>query len=303
MTLIAGAPARPEQPPIGLLLDVDGPVSSPVTRTVPPEIIHSLLVMAKRGWPIVFNTGRSDHFIREQVMEPMLAAGMPAGVRCYAVCEKGAVWFSFTADGPGTIHVDHSLAPPQEFAAEVRKLVSSGYSSLMFFDETKKAMVSVEQVVGTENREYRRVQEKFDAEVLALMGRFDMGATRLDQHLPDSDDRIDYRVDPNIIATDIESVQLGKDLGAQRALEMLAADGVVPHAWRTMGDSRTDYAMSDLLHHNGHAVLHVDVRPGDGVPQKPYPVLTAAHLGFPKAVHEEAGAAFLRTWAAIAQTL
>ena len=35
--------------------------------------------LAAAGVPVIFNTGRSDAFIREQVMEPMIAAGMPAG--------------------------------------------------------------------------------------------------------------------------------------------------------------------------------------------------------------------------------
>ncbi|QTG82031.1 hypothetical protein [Arthrobacter crystallopoietes] len=303
MTLTAGTPHRPAQPPIGLLLDVDGPIASPVSRTVPTSILEALLTMASKGWPVVFNTGRSDAFIREQVMEPMLAAGIPSGVRFHAVCEKGAVWFSFGAEGPGTIHVDRSLSVPQDYAAEIRQLVATRYSSHMFFDETKHAMVSVEQVVEADNLEYRQLQEEFDAEALALMGKFNLGASRLDHHAPDSDDQVDYRLDPTIISTDIESIRLGKDLGAQRALEMLAAEGVIPHAWRTMGDSRTDYAMADTLHHNGHAVVHVDVRPADGIPQKPYPVLTAAHLGFPESIHEYSGGAFLRTWAAIAKTL
>ncbi|NKX54350.1 hypothetical protein [Arthrobacter mobilis] len=306
MTLPAVAPAqhaRPVHPPIGLLLDVDGPIASTLTRTVPREIVASLMVLASHGWPVVFNTGRSDAFIREEIMEPLLEAGIPEDVRFHAVCEKGAVWFSFGSTGPGTVHVDHSLSVPQDYAAEVRSLVAASYSSHMFFDETKRAMVSVEQLVEVSNQEYRRVQEDFDTDALALMARFNLGASRLDRHVPNSDDRVDYRLDPTIIATDIEAIQLGKDLGAERALELLAAERVLPQAWRTMGDSRTDYAMADWLHHHGHPVVHVDVRPADGVPMKPYPVLTPAHLGLPDAIHEEAGAAFLRTWAAVAQAL
>ena len=43
-------------------------------------------------------------------MEPMLAAGIPDGTVIHAVCEKGAVWFSYTAAGPGPVHVDRELA-------------------------------------------------------------------------------------------------------------------------------------------------------------------------------------------------
>lgn len=286
-------------PAFALLLDVDGPIASPVTRDVKPEIIGLLLELAGAGIPVVFNTGRSDEFIKRQVMDPMIAAGIPAGLGIHAVCEKGATWFTFTSAGPGTVHIDQTLSMPPAYADEIRRLVNEGYSAHMFFDETKRAMVSVEQHIEVSNTEYRAEQEHFDADALAAMARHGLGATRLDVHQPDSDDAIDYRVDPTIISTDIESVRLGKDLGAARACELLAADGVLPASWFTVGDSRTDYAMADWLHHNGHPVSHLDVRPADGVPETAYPVLTAATLGEPESIiHDDAGLAFLRHWRA-----
>lgn len=291
------AAPSPSTPPLALLLDVDGPVASPVTRDVQPGIISDMMALAAAGIPVIFNTGRSDAFIREQVMEPMMAAGMPAGILIHAICEKGAVWFSYTAEGPGPVHVDRDLAMPPAFGDDVRRLVAEDYAAHMFFDETKRAMVSVEQHVAVANADYRAEQELFDADAMELMGRHGLGVVRLDHHAPNSDDQIDYRVDPTIISTDIESVRLGKDLGASRAVELLAAQGITPQAWRTVGDSRTDYAMADWLHHNDHPVKHVDVRPADGVPVKPYEVLTATDLGLgAEIIHDDAGAAFLHSW-------
>jgi len=293
---VTSAPA-PSAPPLALLLDVDGPVASPLTRTVQPGIIADLLALAAAGIPVIFNTGRSDAFIREQVMAPMIAAGMPEGITIHAICEKGAVWFSYTAAGAGTVHVDRELAIPSAFGDDVRRLVAEDYSTHMFFDETKRAMVSVEQHIAVANSDYLEEQALFDADAMDLMGRHGLGVVRLDHHAPNSDDQIDYRVDPTIISTDIESVRLGKDLGASRAVELLAAQGITPQAWRTVGDSRTDYAMADWLHHNDHPVKHVDVRPADGIPVKPYAVLTAADLGLgAEVIHDDAGAAFLRHW-------
>lgn len=287
----------PAEPALALLLDVDGPIASPVTRDVQPGIIADLLALATAGIPVIFNTGRSDAFIREQVMEPMIAAGMPSGTLIHAICEKGAVWFSYDSSGAGPIHVDRELAVPVAYADDVRRLVAEDYVAHMFFDETKKAMVSVEQHIGVDTKDYLAEQELFDADAMDLMVRHGLGVVRLDRHEPDSDDQVDYRVDPTIISTDIESVRLGKDLGASRAVELLAAQGITPQAWRTVGDSRTDYAMADWLHHHDHEVKHVDVRPADGVPDKPYPVLTAADLGLgPDIIHDDAGAAFLRSW-------
>jgi hydroxymethylpyrimidine pyrophosphatase-like HAD family hydrolase len=287
----------PSTPPLALLLDVDGPVASPVTRDVKPEIISDLVALATAGVPVIFNTGRSDAFIREQVMAPMIEAGIPGGTIIHAVCEKGAVWFSYTSAGPGPIHVDRELAVPAAYGDDVRRLVAEDYAAHMFFDETKRAMVSVEQHIEVPSAEYLAEQKLFDADAMDLMVRHGLGVVRLDHHAPNSDDAVDYRVDPTIISTDIESVRLGKDLGASRAAELLAAQGIIPEAWRTVGDSRTDYAMADWLHHNDHAVKHVDVRPADGVPAKPYEVLTAADLGLEATViHDDAGGAFLRRW-------
>ncbi|MHA7154608.1 hypothetical protein [Arthrobacter sp. TMN-50] len=269
----------------GLLLDVDGPIASPVTRTVRPGIIADLITLAAAGWPVIFNTGRSDSFIRSEVMEPMLAAGIPEGVVFHAICEKGGVWFSFDRSGAGELHVDQSLALPKEFGAKIRDLVGKKYSAHMFFDETKYAMVSAEQHIDVDNTDYLAEQAGFDADALALMRSFGMGVCRLAHHAPDSDDNIDFRIDPTIISTDIESVRLGKDLGAERALALLHT---IPSRWRTVGDSRTDYAMADYLHEHGYDVAHVDVRPADGVPATPYPVLTEDHL-----TNDDAGAAFL----------
>jgi hydroxymethylpyrimidine pyrophosphatase-like HAD family hydrolase len=289
-------------PAFALLLDVDGPIASPVTRTVRPGIIALLLDLGTAGVPVVFNTGRSDDFIARQVMEPMLAAGLPEGMTVHAICEKGATWFSFTAAGPGTLHVDHSLAVPAPYADDIRALVAAEYARHMFFDETKRAMVSVEQHVDVPNADYRAEQEHFDADALAAMSRHGLSAAWLDHHPASQDyggqeDAADYRVDPTIISTDIESVRLGKDLGAARACELLARDGILPRAWFTVGDSRTDYAMADWLHDRGHQVSHVDVRPADGVPAKPYPILTAADLGLSAdAIHDDAGEAFLAHW-------
>jgi hypothetical protein len=291
----AASPAS--TPSLALLLDVDGPVASPVTRDVKPEIIADMGALATAGIPVIFNTGRSDAFIRTQVMEPMIAAGMPAGTIIHANCEKGAVWFSYTAAGPGPMHVDHELAVPRAYGDDVRRLVAEDYASHMFYDETKRAMVSVEQHIDVPSPDYLDEQKLFDADAMELMARHGLGVVRLDHHAPDSDDQIDYRVDPTIISTDIESVRLGKDLGASRAVELLAAQGIRPLAWRTVGDSRTDYAMADWLHHNDHDVKHVDVRPADGIPVKPYAVLTAADLGLAEdVIHDDAGAAFLRSW-------
>ncbi|MBD8729070.1 hypothetical protein [Frigoribacterium sp. CFBP 13707] len=286
------------QPALGLLLDVDGPIASPVTRSIAlPEITRDLVVLAAAGTPVVFNTGRSDAFIRDEVVGELIAAGLPAGARVHAVCEKGASWFSIGPEhgptGMSEVQVDASLAMPADFADEMEALVASDYADLVFFDRTKRAMVSIEQLTTVESATYLARQREFDERAMEALTRRGAGVRRLDDVRPDAAGAVQWRVDPTIISTDIESVRLGKDLGAERALELLALDGPAPLAWRTVGDSRSDYAMADWLHEHGHSVAHVDVRPADGVPVKPYAVLTSAS----GLIHDEAGAEFLAGWA------
>jgi hypothetical protein len=284
-------------PSLGLLLDVDGPIASPVSRSIAlPQITRDLVALAAAGIPVVFNTGRSDAFIRDEVVGPMMAAGLPAGARVHGICEKGASWFSIGPEhGPGgmsEVQVDSDLAMPADFAAEMDDLVTTEFADLVFFDHTKRAMVSIEQLTTVESATYLARQREFDEKAMEALVRRGFGVRRLDDERRDARGEVQWRVDPTIISTDIESVRLGKDLGAERALELLAEDGELPLAWRTVGDSRSDYAMADWLHANGHDVAHVDVRPADGVPPTEYPVLTSAS----GLIHDEAGAEFLARW-------
>ena len=142
-------------PRLALLLDVDGPIASPVTRNVKPEIIADLVALASAGIPVVFNTGRSDAFISEQVMEPMIAAGMPEHTVIHAICEKGAVWFSYTSEGPGPIHVDSELAVPKAYGDDIRRLVAEDST---FFGDLFPHVVQYQGVMYLEDGLHRAVR-------------------------------------------------------------------------------------------------------------------------------------------------
>src|SRR6188472_1318302 len=110
--------------PLGLLLDVDGPIASPDTRTIAtPSIITDLITLAGANVPIGFITGRSAQFISEQVVTPLVTAGLPREMRMYGVCEKGAVWFPITDTGMGEVVVDASVALPAPVVSRIRELV------------------------------------------------------------------------------------------------------------------------------------------------------------------------------------
>jgi hypothetical protein len=278
--------------PLGLLLDVDGPIASPVTRTIATaSIVSDLVSLASAHVPIAFITGRSAAFIRDEVVAPLVAAGLPAHARMYGVCEKGAVWFPITAAGMGDVVVDAAVAVPEPVVTRLRTLVTDDYAETMFFDETKQAMVSVEQRTDVSPAAYRHAQPLYNEAAFRVLVEHGLGVRWGDRESPDSQGRVPFRIDPTIISTDVESVTLDKDHGAERALAFFAESGPLPTVWRSVGDSRSDYLMADHLHAAGYDVAHVDVRPADGILERPYPVIVIG-----EEIHDEAGARFLDYW-------
>ena len=285
------------EPNLGLLFDVDGPLASPVSRSIAiPSIVDDLVTLAGAGVPIAFITGRSDAFIRDEVVAPLLANGLAdavAGgrVRMFGVFEKGAAWAAIEASGLGELTVDSSVALPHASVDEVRRIVDTDFADTMFFDETKRAMISVEQRTDVSHDSYRDAQQRFNEAAFTALAAQGIGVRLGDRTAPDAQGETPFRLDPTIISTDIESVQLDKDRGAERALQHFATSGDLPTLWRSVGDSRSDYLMADHLHAAGYDVAHVDVRPSDGILERPYRVIVEGDL-----IHDFAGAAFLSYW-------
>ncbi|MEO7122370.1 MAG: hypothetical protein ABI400_04500 [Lacisediminihabitans sp.] len=279
-------------PPLGLLLDIDGPIASPKSRTIAiPSIIGDLVLLAGAGIPISFITGRSDTFVRERVVAPLIEAGLSPDTRMFAVCEKGGTWAEITGRGLGEVTIDHSVGLPEKYTEEIRQLAVRDFDDTMFFDETKRAMISLEQRTDVDHLRYVDAQTVFNEAAFDALVRYGLGARFGHRETPDAEGHVKFRIDPTVISTDVESVLLDKDRGAQRAIAYFAENGPLPHVWRSVGDSRSDYLMADHLHSEGFEVAHVDVRPADGILERPYPIVVEGNL-----IHDDAGAAFLSYW-------
>ena len=272
--------------PFGLLLDVDGPIASPVTRTIAIDsIIDDLLTLAAAGIPIAFITGRSEHFMRHQVISRLVAgsanhAGLDARAHVFGVFEKGGCWSPVIAHGLAPLEIDTAVAVPPTLRNAVETLARQKYADTMFVDEGKHVMISIEQRIEVSSNDYRAAQLRFVTEVEKVMSKLAVGPG--------------FRIDPTIISVDVESVTLDKDRGAARALDWFAGRGVSAERWWSVGDSRSDYLMADAVHARGIPVTHVDVRPSDGMLARPFTVLVEEDVKKVVLVHDEAGAAFLR---------
>jgi hypothetical protein len=283
--------------PVGLLLDIDGPIASPDTRTIAiPRILDHLVTLTAAGVPIAFITGRSDTFVRDVVIGPLLAAGLSDALRAdgavmLGIFEKGAAWAPIGPEGMMDVEVDISRSVPQSAVRALREAFDRDFTGAMFWDETKRAMVSVEQHIGVPRSEFQAAQAAFNDVAFAVLRDCGIGVSYGSDSFAPDDRSPAFRVEPTIISTDIESTTLDKDAAAERALDYFAERVPLPALWRSVGDSRSDYLMADHVHARGLEVAHVDVRPSDGILDRPYRVIVEGDL-----THDDAGAAFLDYW-------
>lgn len=225
------------QPQTAWLFDIDGVLTDPeIKRVTLPGIFNELVSRLKKGEPIGLNTGRSLDFIITQILNPLELVIMDKNLLCniIAVGEKGAAWIMYDASGEKTIHQDPSVCVPRELQIAIRELVSKPpYSETMFYDETKRTMISIELKEGKTIAEFKNSQQALKKALQVILS---------DKHLEN-----DMRIDPTRIATDVESKYVGKALGARKFIELLNEKGVSPERYIGFGDSVSDYEMFEEL--------------------------------------------------------
>ena len=156
--------------------------------------------------------GRSTSSPRT-ILGPLTAAGLPPAARLHAVCEKGGVWTSAGPDGIGATRVDPDLRTPDVCRELIEALVRDGYGDAMFVDRTKQVMATVEARTDVPNEEYLVRQQAFDADLLAGLRAAGLGVRLRDDDFPDARGRTPWRIDPSVIATDVESVDVRQGAG------------------------------------------------------------------------------------------
>jgi hydroxymethylpyrimidine pyrophosphatase-like HAD family hydrolase len=273
------------QPPYALLADIDGPISNPDAKAiVNPRVVPAIVSLLDSGIPVVFNTGRSADFVQRNVFAPILEMGPKNLHFLHGVCEKGAVWLSLDDNADVWHFLDETIAVSKDLQPKTRALVDEKYADSMFFDGTKETMISVERRADVDHDTYYAAQQMFLEDLERLVREVDPEVTRPGPGARSGKAKL--QLDPSIIAVDVESVKVGKDLGAARAFELLRQ--TLPLQWRTIGDSTVDYAMSDWLHEHEQNVTHVDVGPKRQKQERAYEVLIAR-----KGIHDEAGGAYV----------
>lgn len=245
------------------LFDVDGVLTDPKEKKVTDELLESLAKRLARGEPVGLNSGRSNEWMIEKIIKPLLERIEDKSVlgNFVAIGEKGGTWITFDENGNMREGRSGKIVIHESLENNVRKLVEENYSDSMFFDDTKQTMVSVEMQDGYDIAKFRASQQNFVNQLAQVLG------------LENADQA--FKIDPTTIATDLQSVYVGKALGADRFLQFLKDRGINPGKFLTFGDSLSDFEMSDELARKNKKVTHVDVgenRLRSELNKKDYPV-------------------------------
>jgi hydroxymethylpyrimidine pyrophosphatase-like HAD family hydrolase len=230
------------------IFDIDGPVTSPVSRKIEhPEILDLTLDFITENGHVAYNTGRASVIAHQRIVSPLLTRARARGTDPAAVsrrvsvfAEKGAVT-SFWDDAAGrwSHRIDPATVVPAGLRNEVVDLLRDDpeFRTHVFFDGDKETMVSVEMRHEAPERTlapitpdvFKPVAERFAAEVRRLAGERGYD---------------DLEVDCTTIAVDIQRLGVGKDLGTRLAFDWLGRLGKQVGRVHCFGDSGSDVAMA-----------------------------------------------------------
>jgi len=225
------------------VFDLDGVITDPRDSTVDEVVVAKMSQILQQGGHIAVNTGRSFVWVQEHlVIRLQSMADTGSFDRLYIVCEKG---------GESRIWQDKAfVSQPSRFAlpADVVERAHTIYTQhqaelhTMFWDATKQTMATMEKYPDATMELYKEQQN------------------HLLQWLHAALEGSDAKVDPTVIATDIESPLAGKHAGAELIYEWVAKHTPVEHdTFTCFGDSKSDYEMARFFAQQGAATTFVFV--------------------------------------------
>ncbi len=247
------------------IFDVDGVITNPQEKKVTePAILEEIIKRLSANELVALVTGRSIDFMRERVVAPLRdrISDLSLLQNFLAVGEKGGVWITYNQDGKPQEHIDRNISVSQDLQDEVRNLINTEFSDLMFYDESKKTMISTEMKDGEDLDKYHQRQKQLSEKLEHLVREHGLGNV--------------LEVDPTTIATDVQDKNVGKDFAARRVLSWLKEQGIKPQNFIMMGDSKSDIPMAKEVHDEGLSVTFVFVGKED---DRRY--IESLHLPFP----------------------
>lgn len=226
------------------VLDIDGVVTSPLSKQVNPEVIQACVQHLRSGGYLAFNTGRSLSWAREHVLDQIQKQGSAHDLdRVFLCAEKGLISLFFR-DGQELLQYSTEFAVQNPIKQDVRVLIASMGDQPFFLDESKQLMVSIEfrarpgHDINHEFELFKGIQPVLAAKLEERTKNFEPGKGA---------ENSCWRVDQTSIAIDLEHRSAGKDLGARNISLWLERNLDDIPKLISIGDSPSDRAMHDAF--------------------------------------------------------
>lgn len=219
--------------------------------------MEDIAVRLRQDEPVILNTGRSISWVQTRIIARLYHAhnlrDRGAMRNLLVVGEKGGTWLTFDDEGLMHEHIDDSISVPQDLQDEIRRIVEERFSKTMFFDKTKRTMITIEMNEINDKR--------FDGDL--TLEAFARNQKELVETLKELLERRnltqDLSIDPTTIATDVQNRHVGKDIAVGKAFVWLRSRGVKAEKFIAVGDSISDIPMAEELQISGEKVEFVFV--------------------------------------------
>ena len=163
------------------------------------------------------------------------------GARMFGVFEKGGAWAPITGDGMGEVTVDEGVGFGTDAVDGIRTLVRERFADTMFFDETKRAMISVEQRTDVDAPTYAEAQGRFQDAAFDVLTALGIGLRYGERSAPDAAREVPFRIDPeglSSIGDVLEVMELRLAIEVEAAA--LAAERITPERLMPIGRALRD---------------------------------------------------------------
>ena len=128
---------------------------------------------------------------------------------------------------------------------KIRELIELKYSSSMFYDETKKTMISIEMNEGMSIDVYKKIQKLLINDLSQIIKQSSLGKN--------------LKIDTPTIAADVMNKHVGKGFAVHRIVDWLKEKKINPKQIFAFGDSMSDLLMAEKFYELGFLIEFVFV--------------------------------------------
>lgn len=212
------------------IFDVDGVLTNLGAREITqPILFPSLAQIIDNHNLLAFNTGRDARFVKSRIINHLALHTKSPLKDIFIASEKGGVW----QEADKAPQINETFALPPAFVEKVKLLITQEFADCVFFDETKRTMISIEMIVNTPLHYFTPRQKRLN-EILTM-------------YLQMAGLSSSYILQEDLIATDIIHKDAGKDVGMQHILTWIETHGHSIDHYYCFGDNPSDTHMGELL--------------------------------------------------------